>query len=199
MASASEADETYTSILAEVDVLQTLADELIQKRADCIAAISQFIASISETAAEALVEYRTALMTLSEGQSDVTGGVKASLATYRERLHDAVSQQREQFKSKFETSLQSIHSGVGHFHESIAGGITRADSAIAGALDNGLLVGIENKSNQFHDGLDRLKEAGQGQIGKLTRALHAITDKTRAMADLLDQIKPILEVARTIA
>jgi len=75
---------------------------------------------------------------------------------------------------------------------------TKTAGSIEQIFTNALPGGFGKETEQFLNGIQGLKENGLAEVNKMQEKLEAITEKTRTLTDLIEQVKPVLEVARQV-
>lgn len=114
--------------------------------------------------------------------------VRASITSHVEMVETMVSGMVEDYEEKVEELLDYVSETQEELGE-------LAEELFQEALPEA----IGEQGAEFLDGVQALRETGLDKLQSLDDAVGGIQDKTKALTDLVEQVKPVLEIAAKVA
>lgn len=135
--------------------------------------------------------------------------VNAGLVTAGGRLEEIIRSGRGEMEELLDSHLGALNDAVDAVVEDVGEQVAdlfeklqdlRTESEELGQelLAQSLPDGVSEGTEKFFSGLGTLNRMGSSGLGKITGSVRSIQEKTRVLTDAVEEVKPVLDLARQL-
>lgn len=142
---------------------------------------------------------------LSRLTGELRNGLENAVSTVQETVEDAGETAREHMREHVEKVQESVGEIVEDFEErsealldQVSAMHDQADDVARELFHEAIPDQVTERTKEFLAGIDTLRATGMSKLEEFDNLVGSIQDKTKALTDLIHQVKPVLDLARQI-